>query len=69
MNVTMLQEELQRLPPDQQDRICAFLTTLRMKRDGLISEITRRLDDTSEQRWIAWEDVKKDLDLSSSEDS
>lgn len=61
MNYSVLQQELELLPPDQQDRLSAFLTSLRMRRDGIISEITRRLDDRSEQNWSSWDDVKADL--------
>lgn len=61
MNFSVLQQELESLPPKQQDRLSAFLTSLRMRRDGIISEVTRRLDDKTEQNWSSWDDVKADL--------
>ena len=62
MNISLLQSELESLPPDQQDRMSAFLTSLRMRRDGIISEVTRRLEDTNEENWKAWDKVKAELD-------
>jgi len=61
MNFSVLQQELESLPPEQQDRLSAFLTSLRMRRDGVISEITRRLDDRAQQNWSSWDEVKADL--------
>ncbi|MEM9479569.1 MAG: hypothetical protein AAGA58_07955 [Verrucomicrobiota bacterium] len=45
MDVATIQNELQQLPGDQQDRIAAFLTALRMKREGFMEEVRERLDD------------------------
>jgi hypothetical protein len=61
MNFSMLQHELESLPPEQQDRLSAFLTSLRMRRDGIISEISRRLDDRDTGNWSSWDEVKSDL--------
>ena len=62
MDVVAIQNELESLPSDQQDRISAFLTTLRMKRQGLMAEITRRLDDDDEGKW----ELQRDRYLESS---
>lgn len=67
MDVVAIQNELESLPSDQQDRISAFLTTLRMKRQGLMAEITRRLDDDDAEKWVPWDEVKTDLDGHSSD--
>lgn len=61
MDVTAIQHELELLPSDQQDRLAAFLTLLRMKRDGLMEEIQQRLDEGDSSKWIAWEDAKSAL--------
>lgn len=58
MDVAALQNELQALPPEQQDRMSAFLTALRLQRDGGMTEIRGRLDDKSPESWLSWDDVK-----------
>ena len=63
MDVAAIQHELEYLPADQQDRIAAFLTALRMKRDGLMVEMQRRLDENDPEKWISWEDAKSELGL------
>ncbi len=67
VDVVAIQNELESLPADQQDRISAFLTTLRMKRQGLMAEITRRLDEGDAGKWVPWDEVKTDLDADPSE--
>ena len=67
MNFSGLQQELQALSPEQQDRLSAFLTSLRMKRDGITAEICRRLDDKDEKNWGTWGSVKEDLDRDSND--
>ncbi len=67
MNFASLQQELQALPPSQQDRISAFLTSLRMRRDGSASEVAVRLDDERVENWKRWQDVKEELDDESGE--
>jgi len=69
MNFSILQHELESLPPEQQDRLSAFLTSLRMRRDGIISELTRRLDDKNQQNWLSWSEVKTDLADASGEEN
>ncbi len=67
MDIVAIQNELESLPADQQDRISAFLATLRMKRQGLIAEITSRLDEDDAGKWAPWDEVKTDLDADPSE--
>lgn len=61
MNLSVLEHELELLPPEQLDRVSAFLTSLRMRRDGTMKEITRLLDDKAEENWISWDSVKSSL--------
>ena len=63
MDIVALQHELEALPSDQQDRVAAFLTALRLKRDGRLEEISRRLDDKDPANWIAWDQAKQRLGL------
>ena len=63
MDLAAIQHELEHLPADQQDRVAAFLTALRMKREGLMEELHHRLDDKDPEKWIAWEDAKSQLGL------
>lgn len=63
MDVSILQHELELLPAEQQDRLAAFLTVLRLKRSGMMNELQRRLDDQDPDNWFAWETAKLDVDL------
>lgn len=67
MDVAAIQHELELLPADQQDRLSAFLTALRMKREGLIAELQRRLDDDDSEKWISWEAAKSEHGLNNPE--
>lgn len=66
MDVITLQNEIQLLPGHLQDRLAAFLTYLRMQRDGVDQEIQRRLDDSNPENWKSWEQVKADLGVKDS---
>jgi hypothetical protein len=63
MDVITLQNEIKLLPSHLQDRLAAFLTALRMHRDGVDQEIQHRLDDPNPENWKSWNQVKEDLDL------
>lgn len=67
MDVITLQNEIQLLPSHLQDRLAAFLTALRMHRDGVDQEIQHRLDDPNPENWQAWEQVKADLGIKGSD--
>ena len=69
MNLSILQHELESLPPEQQDRLSAFLTSLRMRREGIFSEVSRRLDDKDPKSWTSWDAVKAELDGESDEEN
>jgi hypothetical protein len=66
MDVITLQNEIQQLPGHLQDRLAAFLTALRMSRNGDDREIQRRLDDPNPENWKSWKDVKPDLGINDS---
>ena len=63
MDIAALQHELEALPGEQQDRLAAFLTALRLKRDGMMQEISRRLDDPDPSKWVEWDEAKTRLGL------
>lgn len=58
-----LRSELKRLPAAEQDCLSAFLTVLRMRREGLMTELQDRLSDDDPANWVSWADAKKELDL------
>lgn len=66
MDVVTLQNEIQQLPSHLQDRLAAFLTVLRMNRNGDDLEIQRRLDDPEPENWKSWKDVKKEFNINDS---
>lgn len=63
MDVVTLQNEIQQLPSHLQDRLAAFLTALRMNRNGDDLEIQHRLDDPAPENWKSWKDVKNDFNI------
>lgn len=67
MDIVALQHELKALPTDQQDRVAAFLAALRLRRDGRMAEISRRLDDKDPVNWIDWDKAKQRLGLNERE--
>jgi hypothetical protein len=66
MDVITLQNEIQQLPGHLQDRLAAFLTALRMSRNGDDLEIQRRLDDPNPDHWTSWKEIKNDFSLNDS---
>lgn len=63
MDVLTLQCELETLDPEDQNRIAAFLTMLRMKRQGDFQQIEESLSDTDESQWVNWKDAKSEFGL------
>ncbi len=63
MDVLALQNELETLNPDDQNRIAAFLTLLRLKRQGDFQQIEESLSDSDENKWVNWKDAKSELGL------
>lgn len=68
MDFASLQTELEALPPEDQNRASAFLTALRLKREGLFNSGTSRLDNPN-QRWIKWDDAKSELGIELSDEA
>jgi len=62
MDFSAIQEELLALSPDEQDKVSAFLVSVRLKRDGLLKVVSDRLNDTDRRNWVAWEDLKPELE-------
>ena len=60
MNAAAIEKELTTLTPEQQDRISAFLVSLRLKRDGLLEEFSSRLNDGNPQNWVSWDDLNSE---------
>lgn len=65
MSIATLQQEVQALPVEDQAKLAAFLLSLRMKRDGLLEEISRRLDDSNPSGWVEWNVLKGSADKKS----
>lgn len=63
MDIVALQNERQALPVDQQDRLAARLTALRLRREGTLQEISRWLDDRNPAKWIDWNEAKQRIGL------
>lgn len=63
MDVATLQREISRLPDDLQDRLAAFLTALRLHRDGMDSEIQARPDDKTPENWQSWSAVTAEMGI------
>ena len=62
MNLAVIQKEVETLAPEEQDRLAAYLTVLRMKRTpGHAEELSRRLDDRNPDHWLTLDELKEKL--------
>lgn len=62
MDLSIVQREIESLAPEDQDRLAAFLTVLRLKRDPAhVAELSRRLDDRSPEHWLRLDALKQRL--------
>ena len=69
MSLAALEQEIAALPENEQDRLAAMLVAIRLRHDGGMEEISRRLDDKTPESWISWEDAKRELDLAAEDDA
>lgn len=62
MNLATVQKEIEHWDPEQQDRLAACLSVLRLKRDPAHArELARRLDDKTPQNWLTLDELKRKL--------
>jgi len=62
MNLTTVQKEIEQWEPEQQDRLAASLSVLRLKRSPEhAKKLARRIDDKSAQNWLTLDQLKKGL--------
>ena len=62
MTLTTVRKEIEKWDPEQQDRLAACLSVLRMKRDPKHArELARRLDDKSPRKWLTLDELKQKL--------
>jgi hypothetical protein len=66
MSFTEIQQQVSQMSPEERDKLSAFLVALRIRENDLFSEVSRRLDDPSDQ-WIDWEQAKNDLGFTDDE--
>jgi len=63
MNLAVVQKEVAAWSPDEQDRLAAYLTVLRMTRSPEhTEELSRRLDDRQAGTWLSLKEVKEGLE-------
>ncbi len=59
MDLESIGKEVATWAPEDQDRLAAFLTVLRLKRSpDHTQELTRRLDDRNPANWVSLEEVR-----------
>jgi hypothetical protein len=59
MDLEVVEREVASWAPEEQDRLAAFLTVLRLKRaPGHVQELTRRLDDRDPANWVSLDEVR-----------
>jgi hypothetical protein len=59
MNLEVVEREVASWEPEDQDRLAAYLTVLRLKRSpDHAQELTRRLDDREPEHWVSLDKVK-----------
>jgi len=62
MNLTTVQKEIEQWDSEQQDRLAACLSVLRLKRDPRhAKDLARRLDDKTPGNWLTLDDLKREL--------
>jgi len=62
MNLATVQKEIEHWDPEQQDRLAASLSVLRLKRAPKhAKELARRLDDPSPENWLTLDEFKHKL--------
>lgn len=62
MTLTTIQKEIEQWDPEQQDRLAAYLSVLRLKRDPAhAKELVRRLDDKTPRNWLTVDQLKRKL--------
>ena len=59
MDLRVVEREVASWSPEDQDRLAAYLTVLRLKRSpNHTQELTRRLDDRDPANWVSLAEVK-----------
>jgi len=62
MGFVEVQTVVEQWSPDEQDRLAAFLTVLRLRRDPeYLKELDRRLDDKDPSHWLTLREVHEKL--------
>ena len=62
MTLATVQKEIEQWDPDEQDRLAACLSVLRLKRDPKhANELARRLDDKTPRNWLTLDQLKRKL--------
>ena len=62
MGFVEVQTAVEQWSPDEQDRLAAFLTVLRLRRDPeYLKEVDRRLDDNDPSHWLTLKELHEKL--------
>ena len=62
MNLVSVQKEIEQWDSEEQDRLAACLSVLRLKRDPKhAEELARRLDDKTPGNWLTLDQLKRKL--------
>ena len=62
MTLATIKDEIEQWDPEQQDRLAACLSVIRLKRDPMhAKELARRLDDATPQNWLTLDQLKQKL--------
>jgi len=62
MTLATIQKEIEKWDSEQQDRLAACLTVLRLKRDPRhAKELAHRLDDKAPKNWLTLDQLKRKL--------
>ena len=60
MDLEVVEKEVATWAPEDQDRLAAFLTMLRLRRSPAhIQELARRLDDRDSDNWVSLDEVRE----------
>ena len=60
MDLEVVEKEVATWAPEDQDRLAAFLTVLRLRRSPPhLQELTRRLDDRAPGNWVSLDELRE----------
>ncbi len=66
MSFSSIQKQINELPAEDQDKLAAYLTVLRLNRNAShVRNLSKKLNDTKQENWLDLQNLKSKLKNSS----